>query len=207
MEMEASPSPSPKQVVARKLWNIVRIVFLMLRKGISKSKLAADFNLNLSFKRGKLAATKAIANTILHRSQNDDAVYPRDYEFSCSNSPALFHVIKRSTNKHRHHHHRCTITTKFPHHDDVSTVQKVLEILNNNKVEASPLPGFGKSPIGRKLIRITDSPFPLKDEEGGDDNQVDVAAEEFIKRFYKDLNLQQKMAAIDSPYHYNLWDR
>ena len=200
MEMEASP----KQIVARKLWNIGRIVFLMLRK----SKLAADFNLNLLLKRGKLAATKAIANTILtlhlHRSQNDeDAVYyPRDYEFSCSNSPALFHVIKRSTNKHHRRRHR-------HYDDDVSTVQKVLEILNNNNnnkvATASPLPGFGKSPIGRKL-RITDSPFPLKDEEGGD-NQVDVAAEEFIKRFYKDLDLQQKMAAIESPYRYNLWDR
>ncbi|TKY44580.1 hypothetical protein E2542_SST30857 [Spatholobus suberectus] len=194
MEIKASPSPSPQVAVAKKLWNIVRIVFLMLRKGIAKSKVALDFNSLL--KRGKLAATKAVANTILtlhlHHSQND-AVYPGDYEFSCSNSPAFpFRVTKR---KHR---------GRFPRYDDVSTAHKVLEILdnNNNKVEASPLPGFGKSPVGRQL-RITDSPFPVKDEEEGD-NHVDVAAEQFIKRFYKDLNLQQKMAAIESPY---LWDR
>lgn len=203
MEIEASPSPSPQsQVVARKLWNIVRIVFVMLKKGIAKSKLAVDFNFHLLLKRGKLAATKAIANTIitLHNnnrfSQNDTVVYARDYEFSCSNSPAFpFHVIKRA-NKNR----------KFPQYDDVSKVLEMLNNNNNNKVvEASPLPGFGKSPIGKKL-RVTDSPFPLKQDEDGD-NQVDVAAEEFIKRFYKDLNLQQKMAAIDSPYHYNSWDR
>ncbi|XP_027359187.1 uncharacterized protein LOC113867883 [Abrus precatorius] len=186
-------------VVAKKLWNIIRIVFLMLRKGIAKSKVAFDFNVLI--KRGKLAAGKAIANTLtLHQRSRNDVVYPRDYEFSCSNSPAFpFHKRKHY---HYHHCHR---------YDDVSAiaVQKVLEMLNNNKVEASPLvtlPGFGKSPIGKQL-RITDSPFPLKEEEV--DNQVDVAAEEFIKRFYKDLNLQHKLlASIDSPsYHYNSWDR
>ncbi|KAK7314419.1 hypothetical protein VNO77_32942 [Canavalia gladiata] len=177
-----------KPVTAKKLWNIVRIVFLMLRKGIAKSKVVEEFHLLL--KRGKLAAGKAIANTLtLHNRSRNDVVYPRDYEFSCSNSPAFpFHAIKR---KHRQHNY-----------DDVFAVQKVLEMLN--KVEASPLVGFGKSPVGKQL-RITDSPFPLKDEEG--DSQVDLAAEEFIKRFYRDLNLQQNLAAIDSPHHYNLWDR
>jgi len=182
------PSPGPKAAAARKLWNVVRIVFLILRKGIAKSKHAVDFNFNS----GKLAAAKAILHLQRH---HHDAVHPhRDYEFSCSNSPAAtfpFHVIKRS--KHR---------TRFPHYDDVASVQKVLELLNsNNQVEGSPLV---KSPIGRK-VRISDSPFPLKEEE--EDNQVDVAAEEFIKRFYKDLNLQQKMAAIESPYHSNFWGR
>jgi len=189
MEIQASPSPSPspKLVAARKLWNVVRIVFLMLRKGIAKSKHAVDFNFN--FNRGKLAAAKAILHLQRH---HHDAVYPhRDYEFSCSNSPA---VTKRG--KHR---------TRFPQYqyDDASSVRKVLEILNsNNQMEGSPPPV--KSPIGKK-VRITDSPFPLKEEE--EDNQVDVAAEEFIKRFYKDLNLQQKMAAIESPYHSNFWGR
>ncbi|KAK7363998.1 hypothetical protein VNO80_12310 [Phaseolus coccineus] len=190
MEIQASPSPSPSPQVAaaRKLWNVVRIVFLILRKGIAKSKHAVDFNFNS----GKLAAAKAILHLQRH---HHDAVHPhRDYEFSCSNSPAAsfpFHVIKRG--KHR---------TRFPRYDDVSSVQKVLEIFNsNNQMEGSPLV---KSSIGKK-VRITDSPFPLKEEE--EDNQVDVAAEEFIKRFYKDLHLQQKMAAIESPYHSNFWGR
>lgn len=77
---------------------------------------------------------------------------------------------------------------------------------NSRVVEASPLvtlPGFGTSPVGRQL-RVTDSPFPLKDEG---DSQVDKAAEEFIKKFYKDLNLQKTMALLDSPYHRYLWER
>ncbi|XP_061371386.1 uncharacterized protein LOC133313976 [Gastrolobium bilobum] len=209
MEIETSP-----QVVAKKLWNIVRIMFFMLRKGIAKCKVTMEFNLLL--KRGKLAAGKAISNTLmLHHHYAAATCYrshppPGDYEFSCSNSPAFPFHHRDHRRRRRHHGHPFDRFPKPCQYDDVSTinaVQKVLEMLNNsdNKVEASPLvtlPGFGKSPIGKKL-RVTDSPFPLKDE-GDDDNQVDMAAEEFIKRFYKNLNLQQKMAAIESPNH-NMW--
>lgn len=204
--MEIEPS---QPVVAKKLWNIVRVLFFMLRKGIAKSKIMVEFHLML--KRGKLAGKALVNNLMLHHHftcRRHDThlsfISPREYEFSCSNSPA----IKR---KHYHHHHNhSSRLSKSCQYDDVSTlnaVQKVLiEVLNNHeKVEASPLvtlPGFGKSPIGRQL-RVTDSPFPLKDEG---DSQVDMAAEEFIKRFYKDLNLQKRLAAIESPYN-NLWGR
>ncbi|KAE9599612.1 hypothetical protein Lal_00021354 [Lupinus albus] len=205
-------------VGAKKLWKILRIMFMMLRKGIAKSKLMVDFNLLL--KRGKLAAGKVIADTsMLHqhyfaaftcRRPNLSFISSRDYEFSCSNSPTL--PLHKYNNYHQHHccHNRSLGWFSKPsHHNEVSTmdaVQKVFEILNNeNMVEASPLVAlpFGKSPSGRQL-RITDSPFSLKDEE--DHGQVDIAAEEFIKKFYKELNLQQKMSAIESPYH-NLWNR
>ncbi|KAK7251531.1 hypothetical protein RIF29_34820 [Crotalaria pallida] len=219
--MEIEPS---QPMVAKKLWNIVRVLFFMLRKGIAKSKITLEFNLML--KRGKLAG-KALVNSLMlhhhhllaafacrhHHDTNLSFISPREYEFSCSNSPALpfHHPIKR---KHHHHHHVSRFfKSSSCQYDDVSTlsaVQKVLEMLNNNeKVEASPmvttLPGFGfgKSPMVRQL-RVTDSPFPLKDD-GDDNSQVDMAAEEFIKRFYKELNLQKRMA-IESPSH-NFWGR
>ncbi|XP_028806601.1 uncharacterized protein LOC114761405 [Neltuma alba] len=200
-------------VVAKKVWSIVRLVLVMLRKGIAKSKVALE--LHLLLKRGKLAG-KALADStlMLHhhfaaafasRSNNHHHSFipPREYEFSCSNSPAypFASAIKR---KHK--------LGKSYQYDDVCTVnafQKVLEMLNNENskfVEASPLvtlPGFGKSPIGKQL-RVTDSPFPLKDDG---DSQVDLAAEEFIKKFYKDLNLQKTMAVLDSPCPKYLWDR
>jgi hypothetical protein len=78
--------------------------------------------------------------------------------------------------------------------DDVATMsamKAVLEMLNNDQaiVEASPaLPGFGQSPMVRQL-RVTDSPFPLK-EDDEKDNQVDKAAEDFINRFYNQLRKQ-----------------
>lgn len=69
---------------------------------------------------------------------------------------------------------------------------KALEMLHSET--ASPaLPGFGKSPMVRQL-RITDSPFPLRDVE--EDSHVDEAAEEFISKFYKDLRRQNEVAAL-----------
>lgn len=74
-------------------------------------------------------------------------------------------------------------------------------------MEASPLvtlPGFGKSPIGRQL-RVTDSPFPVRDDDG--DCHVDLAAEDFIRKFYKELNMQKTMVP-DSPCPNSyLWGR
>lgn len=231
--MEIEPRPS---VVAKKLWNIVRIVLIMMRKGLAKSKIMGEFHLLL--KRGKLAGKAMAENFILHHysafsCRSNDAVSfisPREYEFSCSNSPANtynpFHFNKR--NKHHHGHHN--YLSKSYNYDDVSTtvtaVQKMLEIyLNNNNnsgtnnvnhsnnflhhhlggdqtVEASPLvtlPGFGRSPAVRQL-RITDSPFPLKDEGG--DSLVDAKADDFIKKFYKNLKQQKRMSYLESPYRF-----
>ncbi|XP_021900117.1 uncharacterized protein LOC110816291 [Carica papaya] len=212
MEIERSPPE-----VAKKLWNIIRAVFFMLKTSISKSKIMID--LHLMFKRGNKFAGKAIGNLIVHHyssltCRSNDAhlsfISPREYEFSCSNSPALnfypFHPHKR-----KHHRH----LPKAYRYNDVTTVaavQRVLEMLNNEAAAetaagvaaSSPLvlPGFGRSPMVRQL-RVTDSPFPLKDEG---DSMVDKEAEEFIKRFYKELKSQKIMAALESPCH-NVWGR
>ncbi|XP_045789661.1 uncharacterized protein LOC123884580 [Trifolium pratense] len=202
MEIETN-----QPLVAKKIWNTLRIILFMLTKNIAKSKMVAE--LNLLLKRGKLAAVKAIANTLTlrhhHSATASSFVSPHDYEFSCNNSPAIIKFHNKNKNNRRHHHHH--------QYTDFSTVQKVLEILNDVDASSfsspSPLvtfPGFGKSPIGKR-IRVTDSPFPLKEEEGVDHSHVDVAAEEFIKRFYKNLNLQQKLTAIQSPYNNNSRDR
>lgn len=166
-----------------------------------------DFHLLL--KRGKLAGKAMANNLMLHNHlsalscRSNEAlsfITPREYEFSCSNSPANHYPFHFNKRKH--------LFNKAYRYDDVTTVaavQKVLEMLNNDAVEASPmvtLPGFGKSPMVRQL-RVTDSPFPLKDDG---DSQVDKAAEEFINRFYKDLRLQKRTAALESPYH-GMWDR
>ncbi|XVF88614.1 hypothetical protein PTKIN_Ptkin19aG0065100 [Pterospermum kingtungense] len=222
MEMEASPPD-----VAKKLCNIVRIVFFMLKTGISKSKIMVD--LHFMLKKGKYNAGKAISNLISNHKVHDhlsslscrsgDAhlsfISPREYEFSCSNSPAFYPFYAHKRKHHNHGHFYSSNRHQFGsksssnyRYDDVTTVaalQKVMEMLNSEAaaaaVEASPLvlPGFGRSPMGRQL-RVTDSPFPLKDEAG--DSQVDKAAEEFISRFYRDLKSQKRMSsAFESPAH------
>ncbi|CAN0858749.1 hypothetical protein LINGRAHAP2_LOCUS7439 [Linum grandiflorum] len=61
----------------------------------------------------------------------------------------------------------------------------------SNLYAPSPmLPGFGKSPMGRQL-RITDSPFPLREEDHGDNGVVDQKAGEFIANFYRELQKQR----------------
>ncbi|GAU11716.1 hypothetical protein TSUD_74670 [Trifolium subterraneum] len=191
-----------QNMVAKKLWNMVRVLLFMIRKGIAKSKTMVD--LNFILKRGKLAG-KDLINTLMLNHQlyyssltcrsHDNInsfISPCEYEFSCSNSPVnpLHHSCRRFSKSRQRHNDVSIMKNNID-------VQKVFieMMLNNEKVEAvanSPLvtlPGFGKSPVGRQL-RVTDSPFPLKDE--GDSRHVDIAAEEFIKNFYKDLIRQNR---------------
>ncbi|XP_042492311.1 uncharacterized protein LOC122071903 [Macadamia integrifolia] len=207
--------PNPAATVTKKLWNYVRTVFFMLRKGVSKRKLMMD--LHLMMKRGKIAG-KAIGNLMFHHQHSNsicqwhDAnlsfVAPTHYEFSCSNSPAFppsssffpFHISKRKTSQNHsqsHHYFSCMHPTATD--DDLTSVnamQKVLEMLNVHDITEgspipSPFPAFGKSPMVREL-RITDSPFPLTNAD--EDSHVDKAAEEFIQKFYNNLRLQNRMA-------------
>lgn len=180
-------------MTAKRVWSIVRVAFFMLRKGVSKRKLMLD--LNMMMKRGKIAG-KAISNLMSHHTHHHVSSAQREYEFSCSNTPNYaFHI----TNKLRHHSHFFGCAHASPTlDDDVVTMNAVLkgvalEMLNNEAmVEASPaLPGFGRSPMVRQL-RITDSPFPLRDTD--EDCHVDKAAEDFIEKFYRELRHQKGMA-------------
>ncbi|KAL8056134.1 hypothetical protein ABFX02_04G099600 [Erythranthe guttata] len=186
-------------IIAKKIWKMVRIVYLMLRKGISKGKLLAEFTLFM--KRGKIAGKAAIQHLMFHHHDATAATSRRggsfpaplnEYEFSCSNSPAAaanyfrhllpFHLSKR---KHSSSH------APPPQPIDGDMMAAAMEILGN----ASPyLPGFGPSPMVRQL-RVTDSPFPLRDVDQTD-SHVDDAAEEFIMNFYKDLKQQNSVAHL-----------
>ncbi|KAE8655675.1 Casein kinase I protein isoform 1 [Hibiscus syriacus] len=149
-------------VMAKRVWSIVRAALFMMKKGIlSKPKFM--LHLNVRLKRGKVASAKAIS--------------------------------LRSTNSYYQNFFACTHAPPTHEDDDIATVKAVIEMLNDNSnvggavVAASPmLPGFGQTPLVRQL-RITDSPFPLRDAGEGN-GTVDKAAEEFIKRFYEDLKLQ-----------------
>jgi hypothetical protein len=193
-------------VMSKRVWKMVRVVFFMLRKGISKGKLMMGLNMMLK-RRGKLAG-KAIANLMFHhhghhnnggstssrRSHDSHHQFTasKEYEFSCSNTPHHFFPIGK---RHRSRNNFFTCAHVPPTQDDdvatMSAMKAVLEMLNNDQtiVEASPaLPGFGRSPMVRQL-RVTDSPFPLRNDDEKD-NQVDKAAEDFINRFYSQLRRQ-----------------
>ncbi|KAL8056135.1 hypothetical protein ABFX02_04G099700 [Erythranthe guttata] len=149
-------------IVAKKIWKMVRVIYYMLRKEISKGKLFAD--LNMMMKRGKIAGKSAIKNLMLNHHHHHHAASPstsgrrsHDYEFSCMDLMAA-----------------------------------AVEMVNSAAAASPVLPGFGPSPNVRKL-RVTDSPFPLRDDVD-EDCHVDEAAEVFIMNFYKDLRLQNSKA-------------
>ncbi|XP_059641378.1 uncharacterized protein LOC132283449 [Cornus florida] len=190
-------------VVSKRVWNIVRALFFMLRKGISKRKLMVD--LNMMMKRGKIAGKAIVHNLMFHHhtgstsntrshERHVSSSDPREYEFSCSNSPALFPFQVSKLKHHILHHSSFFACAHAPQTDDndattVNAVIKALEVLNSEA--ASPaLPGFGRTPLVRQL-RITDSPYPLRD--GDEDSHVDQAAEEFIMKFYNNLRRQNLM--------------
>lgn len=198
--------------LAKKIWNIVRAVCILLRKGISKGKLMADLNAILT--RGKIAG-KAFHNLMFHNVHNHSPHHvsfsgPREYEFSCSNSPTTFFHINKHGKKNHVNFFGCAHAPRT--NDDVATVnaiRKALEMLTPD-VAASPafwqspmvrdlvysemsspaLPGFGPSPAPVRKLRITDSPFPLLDVD--ENCNVDKAAEEFISKFYSELRRQNK---------------
>ncbi|CAA0811941.1 Unknown protein [Striga hermonthica] len=160
-------------IVTKKIWKIIRVLYLMVRKGISKGKLLAD--LATLMKRGKIAGKAAIHNLMFHHPAAGRRA--AEYEFSCGNSPLVFG--------------RTAVASPL----DARALAAALEIVVGASAGASPaLPGFGPSPLVRQL-RITDSPFPVRDGEE-DSRVVDEAAEEFIARFYKDLKRQNAMAYL-----------
>lgn len=107
---------------------------------------------------------------------------------------------------------------------DAADIARVFEILNNNDqllsgggddtssfdqqpsplaLIATPSPAlwasFGRTPAHVRQLRITDSPFPLRDDVDG--GQVDLDAEEFIKKFYEQLRTQQSLATATPDYY------
>ncbi|ESW07634.1 hypothetical protein PHAVU_010G146000 [Phaseolus vulgaris] len=186
-------------VIAKRVWKIIRVAFFMLRKGISKGKLM--MHLNVMLKRRSKLAGKAITNLIFHHPHHagvpgNDLQFSaaREYEFSCSNTPNnFFATIGNGSKRHRHNPFFTCAHAPPTFEDDavtVNAVKGVLEMLNKETaVEAAPAAAVCSSVV-RQLIRVTDSPFPLREYEDDKDNQVDKAAEEFIKRFYKDLKKQ-----------------
>ncbi|KAI3443723.1 hypothetical protein Pfo_000388 [Paulownia fortunei] len=205
MEIEKSPSE-----IAKKFWSIVRTAFYMMRKSLSKSKLV--LHLHMLLKRGKVAS-KAIGNLMLTHNHNyystltcrsndvnKSFLSPQEYEFSCSNSPVYSSYLSKRKNHHLHRRRQ-----GHYQEEELNVVQNMLDVWNHyDAIEASPLPGFGCSPKVRQL-RVTDSPFPLKDTE--EHHQVDKDAEEFIKKFYKDLKDQKRIAALESPSPYHMRTR
>lgn len=85
----------------------------------------------------------------------------------------------------------------------MSAPQRALEMLRDDisgSVSSGPGLDFGSSPGPQvRQLRITDSPFPVAHAD--EDCHVDREADEFIGRFYDELRLQKRMAALEARFH------
>ncbi|XP_062208373.1 uncharacterized protein LOC133909841 [Phragmites australis] len=134
---------------------------------------------------------------------------PRDVEFSCTTTPsyvrggALFPFRIRGRGAGRGG------GGQFGGIDSAE-VARVFQMMNSeeagaggetsSEAGATPSPmlalSLGRSPAGVRQLRVTDSPFPIEPE--GVDERVDAHADDFIKKFYEQLQLQQAFATPDN---------
>ncbi|KAL0903883.1 hypothetical protein M5K25_025941 [Dendrobium thyrsiflorum] len=149
--------------IAKRLRHIVRVVYYMLRKGISKRKLLLD--LHLIRKRSKIAR-KALGNLLMtfhHHHHHHSPINLKEVEFSCSNTPSYAYNYFHSAITKRKNRRHC-------HHDDFDSFDAVefamaFQMMNMEESDAvsSTLPT--PSPMMVRQLRITDSPFPLNENE------------------------------------------
>ncbi|KAK7267112.1 hypothetical protein RIF29_19776 [Crotalaria pallida] len=191
-------------VIAKRLWNVLRITFFMIRKGlISKRKLIME--MNLMMKKWKLLR-KSLSNLMYHHHHHSKSLARggfgiQEYEFSCGNSPnpVFFHVPKR---KH-HFIFPCINTPEVIEGvsevtKDVVLVPKTPEYTFNLSFDASDFAsGDKKSPavLSPFSVRISNYSSADENEEGGN-GQVDEQAENFIRRFYEQLRMQSHMQLL-----------
>ena len=203
--MEASASQAP---IAKKLQQILEAVYYMIKKGIiSKRKQMPDLHL---LKRTKIMG-KAMANVLTFNNHHNGAAAfscsfmdpntsfynPQEVEFSCSNTPSYpsFHLNKRKNRKNESAAAAAAaIARAFEMLSDIENCSDA-----ESSVMPSPSPALMLSTLGSncrtvKQLRVTDSPFPILREDEVADGRVDKEAEEFIKKFYQQLKIQQRIA-------------
>lgn len=95
-------SAGHKPGMRKQLWNMLRIALFMIKKGVVKQhKMLQDFQVMM--KKGKMLG-KNLAGSLRfhHSSKSSNSFGSRDYEFSCSSSPArpTVHCTKRRNLQH-----------------------------------------------------------------------------------------------------------
>ncbi|KAG6497668.1 uncharacterized protein LOC121991442 [Zingiber officinale] len=185
--------------LAKRVSDVIRAAFCMIRKGFSKHcRLIVE--LHLLLRRGKLSG-KAIGKLLLHHqhhpAEDDAAGFPvdparlsfyrrEDVEFSCSSTPspaaAAFFLSKRRPGQRRGDCAAAVLAKEF---------EELMRAAPSPSAEASL---FGQSSAGERL-RIADSPFPATDEEEAGGGPVDWEAEAFIMWFREQLRLQRSLPA------------
>ncbi|XP_030450104.2 uncharacterized protein LOC115672436 [Syzygium oleosum] len=206
--------------MAKRLWNVLRVSFFMIRKGImSKRKLIMD--MNVMMKRGKLMR-KTLTNLLFHHHHHHHHHHSkamarggfatREYEFSCSNSPNP--VFFRVPTRNKHHFFPCinppqVIEEEEDQEDDHEGEAKAVALMPRTPEYDFGFhfgaPGERVNKEDETLSPLLLSPFAVRvsnyssedeDEGGNYSGRVDDEAEEFIRRFHEQLRMQTRMQLL-----------
>jgi hypothetical protein len=223
MEVHAAPA------VGKRLWSYVRAAFFMARNGKRKLLLSMHL-LGANKRRGTKAVTRAVANLLTHHHHghhaNAYALRRRDYEFSCTNSPAA----ASSSSRRRLAYFPC-LGTVAENEEEYGYQYDGYGSLSLPDAEPSPplaridyyaaspgdldlapgeeeyayacAPSASASPAlllpgasGDFSVRVSNY---SSEDEGVGNQAVDADAEEFIRRFYDQLRRQNTVAML--PYY------
>ena len=174
--------------VASKVWQIIRMAFVLIRKGISMKKILLDLSLMMKRRKNKIAG-KALRNLIHHHSSAMHGDAAREYEFSCSNTP-LYRQYFTTTSKRRN---SISMPSGGEIDSTIEAVDRVLERivrLQNNKDDIDE--DFHVDGVEEMMLGSSH------------DQRVDEAAEEFIKRFYSQLKQQPSTPFLNQEMLENL---
>ncbi|KAL3731056.1 hypothetical protein ACJRO7_027995 [Eucalyptus globulus] len=190
--MELQPRGS--SIVATRLWKIVKIAFVMIRKGLmSKRNFISDMTDGARDRKLVRDSRRSLSFNHYNPSKKMRRIglTGYEYEFSCSNSPnpVIIHSAKNKSQRFP-----CMRLPKviedFVEDQPVCPetlvfVAKTPEYTFNIQIErSSPL----KSPYS---VRVSNySNYSSDDEGDGKYGQVDHKADEFISRFYDQLRKQ-----------------
>lgn len=167
---------------------------------------------------GGRGGASSLSSTLSCRSMDPGAaVYqqyqyrPREVEFSCSSTP----LHRRRRGAHRHRSQSLLPQQQhgdLPEYTSAPAVKRLFELMDDVEeedvdVEGATVPwAAGRGPAPRQ-VRITDSPFQAREEDGeeGRKGAVDRRADEFIMWFHDQLRMQQQQqrpAARDRATHW-----
>ncbi|WVZ67552.1 hypothetical protein U9M48_016610 [Paspalum notatum var. saurae] len=191
--------------VAKRMWSYLRAVFLMARKGLLSNKRRLLLTMHLLAKR-RGGVNKAVARTVaalLRSSHNHtSALRRRDYEFSCTNSPAAraddHYAASPAPPLDRIEY--CYYAASPAAASPGLLMRDLAPGEDDDQccgaAGASPDLLLSSAAAGRFSVRVSN--FSSEDEGAGGEAVVDHDAEEFIRRFYDQLRRQNAVAML--PY-------
>ncbi|XP_030539511.1 uncharacterized protein LOC115747469 [Rhodamnia argentea] len=184
--MELQPRVS--SIIATRLWKIVKIAFVMIRKGLMSKRNFVNDTVGRA-RDGKLMREplRSLSFNYYNRSKKmrPSRLNGYEYEFSCSNSPnpIIIHSAKNKSQRFP-----CMRLPKVIEDfvDDEPVYPEALVFVAKTPEYTLNIQIEGRSPL-KSPYSVRVSNFSSDDEGDGKYGPVDHKAEEFISRFYDQL--------------------